>query len=151
MARSISPQREQEYAELNAFLDFYSTHISKIDPADPIHPTNVGKLIVAEYGKSKALEGLRQAINDTIEDSQDLSPQAIQELDAALRSAGIISLIELRRRYSRKYKSIVRRGTIRNETEYYLIKGILDGCTEALDATEVDQLGTLLSAYEQRI
>jgi len=54
MPRPMSPAREQEYADLNAFLDFYSTHVSGIDPANPIHPTNVGRRIVAEYGRSKA-------------------------------------------------------------------------------------------------
>jgi len=42
-----------------------STKVSGIDPADPIHPTNAEKRIVAEYGKSKALHGLKQAVQVT--------------------------------------------------------------------------------------
>jgi len=36
MSRKMSPEREQEYAELHAYLDYYSTNISGIDPADPV-------------------------------------------------------------------------------------------------------------------
>ena len=68
MPCQMSPEREREYAELHAFIDFIATDVSGIDPADPIDPTNVGKRIVTEYGKSKALEGLKQAVNDTVED-----------------------------------------------------------------------------------
>ena len=42
-----------------------------IDPADPIHPTNVGKRIVDEYGRSIALDGLKQAVNDIVEEMSD--------------------------------------------------------------------------------
>ena len=64
MPRTMSPEREREYAELHAYLDYFSTHISGIDPSDPIHPTNVGRGIVEKYGRSKALDGLKQAVND---------------------------------------------------------------------------------------
>jgi hypothetical protein len=42
MSRKMSLEREREYSELHAYLDFYSTYVSGIDPNDPIHPTNVG-------------------------------------------------------------------------------------------------------------
>jgi hypothetical protein len=55
MARPMSPEREREYEELSSYLDFYSTHVSGIDPENPMHPTDVGKRHVSEFGRSKAL------------------------------------------------------------------------------------------------
>jgi hypothetical protein len=67
MTYAMSAEREREYADLSAFLDMYATHFRKIDPTDPRHPTNAGLRIFAAVGKSKALVGLRQAINDSLE------------------------------------------------------------------------------------
>jgi hypothetical protein len=149
MARQISVEKEREYAELNAFLDMYATHFMKIDPADPVHPTNVGRRMVAAIGKSKALVGLRQAVNDAVEDLQDLNHKQVEILDSALRQAGIVTLTELRRRHSRKYKAILKRGSVRNETEYYMVKAVLDDCSESLASEEMEQLGSILLAFEQ--
>ncbi len=116
MAGRISDEKVREYAELNAFLHMYATHFMKIDPASPVHPTNVGKQIVAAVGLSKALVGLRQAINDSLEGLQDLAPEQVEQLDMSLRQSGIITLTELRRRHSREVRgrSEARRDTQRD-------------------------------------
>ncbi len=139
---------EREYAELNAYLDWYSTNVSGIDPADPIHPTNVGKRIVAEYGKSKALDGLKQAANDTVEDLVDQPPDYIENLDVSLREAGLLTFSEVRRRYASSYKRILKRESIKNDTEYYLIAGVLADFTTSADDGERTILGRLVSEYE---
>jgi hypothetical protein len=144
----MSPEREREYAELNAYLDWYSTNVSGIDPADAVHPTNVGKRIVAEYGKSKALDGLKQAVNDTVEELVDQPPDYIENLDASLREAGLLTFSEVRRRYASSYKRILKRGLIKNDTEYYLIAGVLADFTTSADDDERATLGRLVSEYE---
>ena len=151
MPRKMSPEREQEYAELHAFLDFVSTHVSQIDPSDPVHPTNVGRQIVAQYGKSQALEGLKQAINDTVEDLGDQPNEFISKLDSALRENGIITLSEVRRRYSAAYRRIMRRGHIRTETEYYLARGILSDVSGFASAPERSSLESMLTHYESKV
>ena len=145
----MSPDREREYAELNAYLEFYSTNVTGVDPADPVHPTNVGKRIVAEYGKSKALDGLKQAVNDTVEDLIDQPPEYIAELDASLREAGLLTFSEVRRRYASSYKRILKRGSIKNDTEYYLIAGVLADFTTSADDDERSTLGQLIAEYER--
>jgi len=149
MPRQMSPEREREYAELHAYLDFYSAHVSGIDPANPIHPTNVGKRIVAEYGRSKALDGLKQAVNDTVEDLSGQSLEYIQGLDAALREHGILTFSEVRRRYASSYKRIVKRGKIESETEYYIVAGVLADFSSLATAEERTLLGQLVAQYEQ--
>ena len=145
----MSPEREREYTELNAYLDWYSTNVSGIDPSDPIHPTNVGKRIVAKYGKSKALDGLKQAVNDTVEELVDQPPEYIEKLDESLRQAGLLSFSEVRRRYASSYKRILKRASIRNDTEYYLITGVLADFTTSADDGERATLGQLISEYER--
>ncbi|WP_108126187.1 hypothetical protein [Saccharospirillum mangrovi] len=144
----MSPEREKEYAELHAYLDFYSTNIYGIDPADPVHPTNVGKRIVEEYGKSKALEGLKQAVNDTVEELSDQRLEIIQKLDAALRAEGIVTFSEIRRRYSSSYKRILKCGRIKSETEFYLIAGVLADFGSVASDGERQTLEKLMAQYE---
>src|SRR6185312_9826993 len=83
MPQQMSSIMEQEYAELLAYLDFYSTYVSGVDPLDPIHPANVMKQIVDKFGRAEALEGLKQAINDTVEDLISQPPGYVEKLDAA--------------------------------------------------------------------
>jgi methionine synthase II (cobalamin-independent) len=144
----MSPARESEYAELHAFIDFVSTHVSRIDPDNPIHPTNVGKRIVAEYGKSKALEGLKQAINDTVEDLGDKPIEFLNALDTALRERQIITFSEVRRRYAASYRRIIKRGQIKTETEYYIVRGILSDFTALTGEDERNALEAMLTSYE---
>ena len=149
MARPLSAEKEREYAELSAFVDMYATHFLKISPADPMHPTNVGRHMVAAIGKSKALVGLRQAVGDCVESLQDFDHQQVEILDAALKRAGIVTLTELRRRHSRKYRSILKRGSIRDEAEYYLVTTVLSDCSDSIDPEEIDRLNSILLDFEQ--
>ena len=146
----MSQEREREYAELHAYIDFHSTHVMGIDPANPIHPTNVGKRIVEKFGRSKALDGLKQAVNDTVEDLSDQPLEYIQRLDAALRDRGIITFSEVRRRYASSYKRILKRGKIKTETEYYIVAGILADFSSIASDDERLVLEQLVAEYEPR-
>lgn len=139
---------EQEYDELLAYLDFYSTYISGVDPLDPIHPANVMKEIVEKFGLAEALEGLKQAINDTVEDLNGQPPEYIEKLDTALQARGIITFSEVRRRYESACKEILKRGSINNETEYDLIAGILANGSIS-DENEQALLAALIAEYEK--
>jgi hypothetical protein len=147
----MSPEREREYTELHAYIDFYATNLLGIDPSKTSHPTNVGAKIIAEYGKSKALEGLKQAANDTIESLCGKPPEYIQQLDAALKDKGIITFTEVLRRYSSSYKRILKRGEIKTETEYYIIAGIVADSTLNVSDNERSLLDHLVTRYEEKI
>jgi hypothetical protein len=151
MARQMSPEREREYVELFAYLDFFATNVRGIDPVNPIHPTNVGKRIVAKYGRSKALDGLKQAANDTVEYLRDEPHEYIQRLDATLRNSGIVTFSDIRRRYASSYKRILKRGKIREETEYYVIVGVLADSPSRADPQEQQHLSQLVADYENSV
>jgi hypothetical protein len=149
MPRQMSAEREREFVELHAFLDFYATHVTGIDPTNPIHPTNVGKRIVEKYGRSKALDGLKQAVNDTVEDLSGKPIEYVQRLDEELRGRGIVTVSEVRRRYSSSFKRILKRGKIKTETEYYLIAGVLSDLSSIACDEERLVLDQLVAQYEQ--
>jgi hypothetical protein len=151
MPRAMSPEKLKEYIELEKYLHNFATCIWKIPEDADFHPTKVGRRILEAHGLRSALSGLRQAVNDTLETIDDWDQELVQKLDALLRAEGIVTVSELRRRSSRHLGRIVKRGKIRTETEYYLVKGIVDGCAETLGDDEVDMLNKLMAGYEARI
>jgi hypothetical protein len=146
----MSAERNREYAELLGYIDFYATHVAGIAPDDATHPTNVATGIVAKFGRSKALDGLRQAVNDTVEDLASRTPEYLLNLDAALRKQGLLTFSEIRRRYAMAYKRILKRGLVKNETEYILVAGILADVSSLADNDERLLLNRLVAQYEGR-
>ncbi|MHA6890517.1 hypothetical protein [Ralstonia pseudosolanacearum] len=98
---------------------------------------------------SNAKKGLQMAVNDVIEMTADWSPQQVNEADERFSSHGTFTLSEVRRRYSKTYLQIVRRGSIKSEVEYYLLKGVVDNGEINLDSEEGRKLILMLSEYEE--
>ena len=147
----MTPERECEYSELLSYVELFATAVWQIDPASAIHPANVINGIVQQVGKSKALVGLRQAANDTIEETSNWTSEARAVVDEAFKAAGVVSVSEITRRYSASYKRIVKRGFIKNETEYHVINAILMDQGNAISGDERTRLQTLTEAFEQKI
>ena len=148
MTRPLSHEREREYAELHAYIDAYATHVMRIDPANPSHPTNVGKQILANYGKSKALDGLRQAANDTVEQLKGRDLAYVKRMDQLLAKHGTLTFTEICRRYGSSYRRILKRGKIKTETEYYLVAGVLADAASRSSAAERKRLQRMVHEYE---
>jgi hypothetical protein len=150
MARPMSPEREKEYADLLAFLDFHSKHLVKNHPTGGFDLITEAKRIAEKYGKSKGLEGLRQAVNDVIEELSDLTPDSVKLVDGALRGASLRTLSELRREYGATYRKILRRGSIKTETEYYLMNGFVIDLASEVPHEERKLLQEMVQTYESR-
>ena len=152
MPRLLAPEREKEYQELLAFADFYTTVKFLSNPKNAsLNPPDIKKAaaeIVIKYGKSKALIGTRQAINDIVEDLSDESPEYIELLNEGLRAAGLLTVSEIRSRYATSYKRILRRKAIKTETEYYLVNGLVVDQANALNDKDRAALQSMLDAYE---
>ncbi|MDH4427138.1 MAG: hypothetical protein QE495_11860 [Acidovorax sp.] len=148
MTRPLSPEREREFQELMGFLSFYATHVSGVTQTSTFSIETVCSGIIEQHGKSKALEGLRQAANDVIEELSDKRADGVAALDEALRASGLITASEVRRRYASSYKRITKRGTIQNDTEYYLINGIVVDFGNGISDEERATLQLLLDRYE---
>lgn len=149
MPKKMSAEKEKEFEELALFIEYYSTNWLGIARGDETHPSNVLSNIVEKLGKSRALQGLKQAINDSIEDTLDLDPEKARELDEELASEDIGTLSVLRKRYWSRYKEIIQRKIIKNETEYYIVNGLLADVSSDLADTERQLLNKLVLEYEQ--
>ncbi|MDW3518075.1 hypothetical protein NQ356_25640, partial [Escherichia coli] len=79
--------------------------------------------------------------------SSFFDPVKVAKLDAELISRGIITLSELRKRYSRGYANILKRGRIKNDTEFNLLQNVINDPTEK-SPDELELLAKLLSDYE---
>jgi hypothetical protein len=148
MTRPFSPDREREFQELLAFVSFCATHVSGVTPTSTSSIETVCAGIIEQHGKSKALEGLRQAANDVIEDLSGKRAAGVAALDEALHASGLITASEVRRRYASSYKRITKRGIIRNDTEYYLVNGIVVDRGNSISDEERATLQRLLDIYE---
>ena len=142
--------RDQEYEELKAFLSFYARHYMPIDklPAE-LQPVACLEQL-EKRSRSKASQGLRQAINDILEQCRRLDRSQLEQLDQRLCSHGVVTLSELRRRFSRDYARISRRGVIDGETEYYLVRGIVDDGSCHISGDERARLAEILRTYEHK-
>ena len=146
----MSDQREQEFEELLAFLEFHFEYLQRdrIVLTPELNLRSVAERIAQEHGRSKALEGARQALNDALEDLAHLDPENLAIVDEALRVGGLITLSELRRRYSSTFRRIIKRGSIKTETEYHVVNGLVVDLASDLAPAEREQLQTMLERYE---
>ena len=137
-----------DYEKLKLFMGkFFDWHEARPGMPDEVHPL----FVLAGFEKkslANAKKGLQMAINDIVEDTTDWTPEQVAAADARFTAAGTFTLSEVRRRYSKKYLQILKRGVIRSETEYYLVKGIIDGGGLEPGATESTQLQAMLNDFE---
>ncbi|MDM0118047.1 hypothetical protein QTI66_38895 [Variovorax sp. J22R133] len=96
-------------------------------------------------------EGLQVAIHRIVEMTSDWTTDQVDEADAWFAAAGAFTLSEIRRRYSKKYFRVLKRGAIRSQTEYDLVKGIVEAGGIEPGAKEEAKLRGMLAAFEARL
>jgi hypothetical protein len=143
----MRPETNDEYSELKEFLSFYSDRYFNVGSLPPEKRPIANLKALEEKSMKAALNGLHQEINDCIEMSFHLDPEEVDQLDKHLRDRNIVTLSELRRRYSKRYATVVKRGQIKSDTEYYLIRNVLNDPTAKADG-ESELLQNLVADYE---
>ena len=138
---------DPEYATVKAFLSFYTNRYSNLENLPPEKRPIACLEILEKMGMKTAIRGLRQAINDCVEESFHFDHKEVERLDSELRARGIVTLSELRRRYSKAYAKIKKRARIKNDTEYYLIQNVLGDPTEKTPE-ECQLLEEMINEYE---
>ena len=150
MARSVSAEKQREYDELKRFFVHWETHLTPhrvLGLEHPHNPINVLAVYERQLGVSRVLPGLKQAVNDILEDFEDFSPQEIAAADASLARAGAPTMSQLWQGRSRHYKAILRRGRLRNDTEYYLASSIVCDTASQVPPDELDLLDRMVANY----
>ena len=146
LRRDVSPELNELADFLGFFVDTFVNADGHIGPE--VHPLTFVNQMMATAPK-RVLSGLKMAVGDCLESSDHWSPDKVQETDASMRAAGVVTLSEMRRRYSRRFKAILTRGKIRSEEEYYLVKAI---ATDTVPPTEqAVAVRSLLAAFEESV
>jgi hypothetical protein len=143
----------EDYEKLKTFfvcyLDWYIPDENKSKNPEDQPLALLGRIEKTSLANAK--KGLQMAVNDMVEETANWRPEAVAAADARFLAAGTFTLSEIRRRYSKKYLQILKRGVIRSETEYYLLKGIRDGGSIEAGATEGQQIETLMDVFETKL
>lgn len=106
--------------------------------------------IEQRFGRSRALAGLKQAINDNLEFAVDFEPDIIARIDEVLHQSGAPTLTQLLAHQSKLLRAILRRGKIRNDTEFYIVSSVLSDTFADRPESETAALGSMSLAYEQK-
>ena len=124
--------------------------IEKMVPLSPELPPGSHPIAVLDAmalkAPARARQGLGMMIGDLIEDTGRLPASEVKRIDAEFANAGLPTLSEMRLRFMRQVKRILKRGSIRNDEDYYLIRNAV----EDLAANEQEHLWKLLGDYELR-
>ena len=138
-----------EGRELMEFLGFFfDQYVAEDKPIPPeVHPL---KFVhdMAERAPVRAHPGLKMAVADCIESSIHWHADRVKQADTALRDAGIVTLSEMRRRYSKQFSAIIERGRILSDQEYHLVKGVTSD--ETVPPGQSALLDQLMNDYEAR-
>lgn len=138
-----------EYGPLKAFFIAWE---DRFPPSFTLPPEHHPVAVLESFEKksmSKARLGLGLALGDILEDSWHFSPEQVAEVDRDFAARGVVALSELRRRYSRQFRGVLRRDRIRTEEEYYLVAGILASFTADATDDERRRLDQMVAAYER--
>jgi hypothetical protein len=140
-----------EYLRLKGFLAVWDELVLPGPNSDlPPDKRPVAALEWLEnFSMAKARVGLLQAVNDIVEMSLPWKSAQVAEMDQQLRDRGAPTLTEVRARHAKRLALLIKRGSIHNDTDYYLAKGVLDGATEALSPEVEARLAELVATYEE--
>lgn len=90
--------------------------------ADPVRALDR----IAETSMPNARRGLSMAIGDIVDMTDSWPNREIMSLDAELATIGLPTLSAMRAQCSKAVRAILRRGRIKSEAEYYLIRNAAD-------------------------
>jgi hypothetical protein len=129
------------------FLEFMARRFFQTDAAPPDQRPLAQFELIAKRSKALAIRGLRQAIGDCLVATSRLTPQEVRELNQELEKINLPLLTEMRRIFWSKYKHVLKNGVIKNDDDYYMLKGILEDSTKK-EPNELAKLYQMISAYE---
>ena len=121
MSRQPSPARIVQYDRLHHFcsalLEYLKSKDTQFSTWGP--PRDFWR---AGHPFSDSFSGLKQAVGDLLEMTRDIILQETQEADAYLSERRAPTLTQMRREIWQLIPKILRRGKVRNDEEYYLLK-----------------------------
>lgn len=136
-------------AEFNArFLARFD--LDAVERAEAEEPLARERWLKNSGGKKPSRKGWSLAMNDMLSPVAHFSAEQIRAVDRRLAAKRLPSLRELSGKLNRMRAGILKRGKIRSDAEYYVVKEIV--CDTSSDVTEADRekFENLLGVYEAR-
>jgi hypothetical protein len=114
----------------------------------PTSPPEAHPLEVMKSFEQEGVATLRRSIRTTMMDivSQSLRPEELQRLTPALIQCGAPSLAQMRRKYLKRYTTILQTGLLKNDDEFHMLKNMLDD--PDIPDDEKSKILPLINAYE---
>ncbi|MBV6880036.1 hypothetical protein NG800_007175 [Epilithonimonas ginsengisoli] len=100
--------------------------------------------------EAKARRGLREGLIDTLTGLKDLPNELLIELNLKLTSYKLPTIEILTSQIKNLPAKILSRGIIKNITEYYIIKEVLDDLDYSITDTERQELTIILFEFEKK-
>jgi hypothetical protein len=122
------------------FQQLISDRMPSLDPAS--HP-RVTIECLERQSMAAARKGVGLAIGDLIELSEGAPADVVGEWDRALQAQDLPTLSSIRAQFGHRTRSIMKRGRIRNENEYFALRNIAD----SLPGAEREAAWSMLDAF----
>jgi len=134
------------YEDLKRFLQIYTETMFDLSSyPEEIRPMNV----LAEFERQSPAMG-RKAVSigvaDAVSNLRDVSTPELEVLSARLLAANAPSVASVRAMVSKKLGPAIKRGVLKSEEEFYLVKDLLD--SPSLPDDERRKLEIMLDAFE---
>lgn len=133
----------QDYERMRAWFAYMSQETFPAELMSPEVEPMAHLDQLASRSPAQARAGLSMAINDIVEMTDDWTQERISSVDLTLQQQGLPTLTEMRGRFSKLVQRAVRRGSIKDDVEYYAVRN-------AANLAEGERLWPLLSAYEEQ-
>lgn len=134
-----------EYARLRSW---FSHMVPKVFPSDLLNPDTHPIAVLdrmAVKTPAKARSGLGMAIGDVVDFTSDWPSSDVTACDHELLRSGLPTLSEVRARFSKLVRRVVRRGHIKSDDEVYALRNAVEQ-----QGADCAGLWRLLEAYEAR-
>jgi hypothetical protein len=136
-----------DYEGLKGFLAWMFGRVIPLPPnlAPEDHPLAALERFEVR-SKAMARKSLAMAVADIVELTQSQSPKEVLEIDKALRDSALPTLSEVRVRFSRVVGGLLRRGKVRSENEYHMLRNAV----EMLAAEQQAKAWDILADFDER-
>ena len=132
-----------EYERLRSWLAYMAPKVFSLDLITPETDPIVALDHVALKSPAKARSGLSMAIGDVVEFTSGWPPADVARCDSELSESGLPTLTEVQARFSKVIQRVIRRGRIKNDEEFYIIRNAV-----GQEGANGQILWPLLEAYE---
>lgn len=126
---------------------FQATHLFNTDPYIQ-HSPLISLSNFEKHGKPLARKSLREGLRDCLAILIGLPENLKAELNAELEKKGLYSLYKLVALVSDMPKKVLKRGSVKNLDEYYVVKEFLLGLSPDLALHDQHRLETILGNFE---